>query len=359
MTDPASGPRPGSGSDAGSGIGPPGDPLADLSQDLRDRFARTDEAGTYARLMAQVAALEPEAGPAAAAALRAAPAARPDGPDPDARRLWRSPLSLRQRTRDAVLEGHALADFSLRGKGRLTVRVHVLETASPRMRELDLYVDGRHAREIPVPARADRDRPVHSLTAEHELGGRPSRPVTVELCMASRILASATLAPGSATPPVDLDRLVLPAPAPAPAPVPAPVPAPTRNAGQASGRPSSGPAAGPAPRGRARRPVSGRRRLFMRLKSALRPRHGLSRAEMARVREAFDAQGYLASNPDVAEAGLDPLAHYLRHGWREPERVPAPGFDAEAYMALHPAVERWGADPFVHWARRGGGRPGG
>jgi len=31
----------------------------------------------------------------------------------------------------------------------------------------------------------------------------------------------------------------------------------------------------------------------------------------------FDAQAYLDRNPDVAEAGMDPLDHYLRHGFRE------------------------------------------
>ena len=32
---------------------------------------------------------------------------------------------------------------------------------------------------------------------------------------------------------------------------------------------------------------------------------------------AFDRQGYLRLNPDVAAAGLPPEQHYLRYGWRE------------------------------------------
>jgi hypothetical protein len=32
---------------------------------------------------------------------------------------------------------------------------------------------------------------------------------------------------------------------------------------------------------------------------------------------AFDAERYLAANPDVAQAGMDPLEHYLRHGHQE------------------------------------------
>lgn len=31
----------------------------------------------------------------------------------------------------------------------------------------------------------------------------------------------------------------------------------------------------------------------------------------------FDASAYLAANPDVARAGVDPLRHYLEHGLRE------------------------------------------
>jgi hypothetical protein len=35
----------------------------------------------------------------------------------------------------------------------------------------------------------------------------------------------------------------------------------------------------------------------------------------------FDPVQYLAANPDVAQAGVDPLAHYLRHGHQERRRL--------------------------------------
>ncbi len=35
------------------------------------------------------------------------------------------------------------------------------------------------------------------------------------------------------------------------------------------------------------------------------------------ARGLVDRKAYLASNPDVAAAGVDPIIHYLRHGWRE------------------------------------------
>jgi hypothetical protein len=41
----------------------------------------------------------------------------------------------------------------------------------------------------------------------------------------------------------------------------------------------------------------------------------------------FDGAAYLAANPDVVRAGVMPLQHYLRHGWREGRPLPgaAPG----------------------------------
>ena len=55
-----------------------------------------------------------------------------------------------------------------------------------------------------------------------------------------------------------------------------------------------------------------------------------SRAE--RVQALFDRGFYLASNPDVAACGLDPLRHYLEFGMRE-GRSPHPAFDPAFYAA--------------------------
>ena len=44
----------------------------------------------------------------------------------------------------------------------------------------------------------------------------------------------------------------------------------------------------------------------------------------------FDHAFYLAQNADVADAGHEPFAHYLRHGWREAIRD----------LMLHPAHMR-------------------
>ena len=63
---------------------------------------------------------------------------------------------------------------------------------------------------------------------------------------------------------------------------------------------------------------------------------------------AFDPDYYLANNHDVAANGLDPVAHFCRHGWKE-LRNPSPGFDVWWYWASHldPASER--INPLVHY----------
>lgn len=70
----------------------------------------------------------------------------------------------------------------------------------------------------------------------------------------------------------------------------------------------------------------------------------------------FDAAWYLLTNPDVAQAGADPLDHYIEFGRRE-------GRGANAYL-----LERWyrkrtrirrDTDALLHYARKGeaGGQP--
>jgi hypothetical protein len=77
------------------------------------------------------------------------------------------------------------------------------------------------------------------------------------------------------------------------------------------------------------------------------------------IREQFDVAFYLACNPDVQAAGLDPLDHFLLRGWRE-GRQPNRGFDVAYYLASNPDVAAHGINPLLHyvWAgRREGRRP--
>ncbi len=62
----------------------------------------------------------------------------------------------------------------------------------------------------------------------------------------------------------------------------------------------------------------------------------------------FDAEWYLQQNPDVAEAGIDPLEHYMVTGWRE-GRDPHPMFDTSFYLEKNPDVAASGENPLVQY----------
>jgi hypothetical protein len=63
----------------------------------------------------------------------------------------------------------------------------------------------------------------------------------------------------------------------------------------------------------------------------------------------FDANWYLQSNDDVAAAGLDPLHHFVHHGWAE-GRQPNRYFDPAWYLQEDPGI---GLDPLLHYMREG------
>lgn len=66
----------------------------------------------------------------------------------------------------------------------------------------------------------------------------------------------------------------------------------------------------------------------------------------------FEADHYRRMNRDVAEAGLNPLAHYLTHGWRE-DRSPNQMFDNDWYLATHSDVMMSGVNPLLHYVTHG------
>jgi hypothetical protein len=67
---------------------------------------------------------------------------------------------------------------------------------------------------------------------------------------------------------------------------------------------------------------------------------------------AFDADWYLAKNPDVAAAGVHPAAHYFRCGAAE-GREPGPDFQGSWYLAAYPDIAASGANPLLHYLRGG------
>src|SRR5207253_3258090 len=64
----------------------------------------------------------------------------------------------------------------------------------------------------------------------------------------------------------------------------------------------------------------------------------------------FDTEYYLATNPDVAASGINPLLHYLRYGWKE-HRRPNIAFDPDWYRAQHAGLPA-GTNPFLDFLRR-------
>ena len=66
------------------------------------------------------------------------------------------------------------------------------------------------------------------------------------------------------------------------------------------------------------------------------------------VAGTFDAPFYCTANPDVASSGIDPLEHFLRHGWRE-GRDPVPWFSMSAYLDMYPDVREAGLNAFHHY----------
>jgi len=66
----------------------------------------------------------------------------------------------------------------------------------------------------------------------------------------------------------------------------------------------------------------------------------------------FDSSFYLAHNPDVAAAGVDPYQHYLTYGWHE-GRNPDALFDTSYYLAQNPDVRMAGVNPLLHFESNG------
>lgn len=64
--------------------------------------------------------------------------------------------------------------------------------------------------------------------------------------------------------------------------------------------------------------------------------------------EMFDQDWYRRKYPDIASAGLSPLDHFLKFGWRE-GRDPAPGFSTKFYIETNSDVRSSGVNPLYHY----------
>ena len=81
---------------------------------------------------------------------------------------------------------------------------------------------------------------------------------------------------------------------------------------------------------------------------------GLKKKDVSVIRtsELFDADWYLETHTDVAEAGFDAAEHYLAFGYAE-GRNPSPYFDGASYLALNPDVSAAGDNPLLHYLKFG------
>jgi len=68
------------------------------------------------------------------------------------------------------------------------------------------------------------------------------------------------------------------------------------------------------------------------------------------IRESgfFDANWYLANYPDVAQAKIDPLEHFVKYGWLE-DRSPSAEFDVAWYLSEYPDVAMANMNPLLHY----------
>jgi len=66
----------------------------------------------------------------------------------------------------------------------------------------------------------------------------------------------------------------------------------------------------------------------------------------------FDVSFYLEQSPDVANAGMEPLGHFIRFGSFE-KRNPHPVFDIAFYLEKNPDVAQCGVGPLQHFILNG------
>ena len=66
----------------------------------------------------------------------------------------------------------------------------------------------------------------------------------------------------------------------------------------------------------------------------------------------FDTSYYLAHNPDVAAAHINPLLHYKTYGWHE-GRNPSARFSTDRYEAAYPDVQAASLNPLLHYLAYG------
>lgn len=94
-----------------------------------------------------------------------------------------------------------------------------------------------------------------------------------------------------------------------------------------------------------------------RWRRALTAPQGQSDLELIQASGLFDARWYLQKYPDVAAAGVDPLAHYMSDGAREGRKT-SPRFDTRWYVDTYPDASASSINPLLHYIHNRQGRVG-
>lgn|GEM_PF-2971204 len=96
-------------------------------------------------------------------------------------------------------------------------------------------------------------------------------------------------------------------------------------------------------------PRSSADRLLARVRGVVRRGGGFKRdVSLVRLSGLFDESWYQQRYPDVVEAGLDPVEHYVAFGAAE-GRDPSSSFSTSQYRLRNPHIERTGVNPLVHY----------
>ena len=66
----------------------------------------------------------------------------------------------------------------------------------------------------------------------------------------------------------------------------------------------------------------------------------------------LDISFYLESYPNVRFSGMDPILHYMYHGFKE-DKKPNPVFDGDYYLKVYSDVQRSNLNPLVHYSLYG------
>lgn len=66
----------------------------------------------------------------------------------------------------------------------------------------------------------------------------------------------------------------------------------------------------------------------------------------------FDSNYYILNNPDIRDAKVDPLEHFIQHGWKE-KRNPSAKFNVARYLQKFPELIELDVNPLIHYVKNG------